>query len=144
MSQLRCIVESTKRGENMGLFSKAKPAPVVRSTAMNRAQMLQFFGLPDDIIVSEENCIIKMWMPATTRLIEYENKPFQSVQLVNKGNAVEVHMSGKSIGNLDPRCLSSAVMVLKANGGKTAPAVLKHQSAGVTYSITSRNPEWKA
>lgn len=127
----------------MGLFSKAKPAPVVRSTAMNYEQMLQFFGLPENIIVREEDCIIKMWMPATTRLVEYENKPYQTVQLVNKGNNVEVHMSGKSIGNLDPRCLPGAVIVLKGNGGKTAPAVLKHQSAGVTYSITSRNPEWK-
>ena len=141
MSQRRCIVESTKRGGTMGLFSKAKPAPVVRSTAMDYYQMVESLGLPSGTSL-RDGAFHQLFMPATTRLIEYENKSYQSVELVNRGNAVSVEMSGKVIGNLDPRCLPDAVQVLRHYGGKRAPAFLSHTRQGKTYTITCLDPQW--
>jgi hypothetical protein len=125
----------------MGIFSKSKAAPVVRSTAMDYYQMVEFLGLPPGTGL-RDGAFHQLFMPAITRLIQNENKPYQSVELVNRGNAVTVEISGKAIGKLDDRCLPDAVQVLRHYGGQRAPAFLSHTRKGNTYTITCIDPLW--
>lgn len=125
----------------MGLFSKAKPAPVVRSVAMDYYQMAESLGIPSGVSI-RDGAFHQLFMPATTRVLEYESKPYQTVELVNRGNAVSVELSGKSIGDLDQRCLPDAVQVLRHYGGKRAPGFLTHTKQGKTYTILCIDPHW--
>ena len=127
----------------MGIFGKKKTAPVavVQSKLMDYDEMVDYFGLPPGTSL-RDGAFHQLFMPAATRLLEYKDKRYQSVELVNRGNAVAVELSGKPIGNLDQRCLPDAVEVLKRNGGNRAPAVLSHTGTGKTYTITCPDPLW--
>lgn len=124
----------------MGLFNK-KPIPIVQSRAMNYDQMVDFFGLPANTSL-RDGAFHRFFMPATTRLTEYDNKRYQSAELVNCGNTVSVEISGKPVGNLDDRCLSNAVHVLRHYGGNRAPACISHTGGGKTYNVTCIDPLW--
>jgi hypothetical protein len=125
----------------MGLFSKSKAAPVTQSWLMDYDEMVAFFGLPPGTSL-RDGAFHRLFMPATTQLTEHENKGYISVELVNRGNAVTVEISGKAVGKLDNRCLPDAVEVLRHYGGQRAPAALSHTGTGKTYNITCIDPLW--
>ena len=129
----------------MGLFGKPKPrpAPAPRSQLMDYTEMLTHFGLPTWVNTNTDGAFHVMWMPATTRVLEYKEKTFQTVELVNQGKSVAVMMNGKTIGNLDTRCLPIAVDALTQYGGTKAPAVLQHTSTGKSYTIKCPDRDWK-
>ena len=119
----------------MGLFSKAKPAPAAQSKAMDYDQMIEFFGLPQGASIRDDDVVFEFFMPATTRLVMYENKPYQSVELINKGKTIAVLMSGKHIGDVTANSQSEAVNALKTHGGMVAPATINQHRDGKYYRI---------
>ncbi len=125
----------------MGLFGKSKAAPVTQSWLMDYDEMVAFFGLPPGTSL-RDGAFHRLFMPATTQLIEHESKRYVSVELVNCGNGVTVELSGKVIGKLDERCLPNVVEVLRHYGGNRAPAALSHTGTGKTYNITCIDPLW--
>lgn len=110
----------------MGIFgkTKAKPAPPAQSKAMDYDQMIEFFGLPKGTSVRDDDCVFEFFIPSTTRLVMYENKRYQSVELLNTGKTVAVLMSGKHIGDVTPESHKEAIKALNTHGGIVAPAVL--------------------
>jgi hypothetical protein len=125
----------------MGLFSKAKAASATQSYVMDYDEMVAFFGLPPGTSL-RDGAFHRLFMPVTTQITEHENKRYISVELVNRGNAVTVEISGKAVGKLDDRCLPDAVKVLRHYGGQRAPAALSHTGTGKTYNITCIDPLW--
>ena len=120
---------------------KPPPGPTRVSTAMNYSEMLAYLRLPASIS-TYDGAMHKFSMPATTPVPEVEGKNYQSCELVNRGSSVAVEMNGKTLGNLDQRCLPDALTVLRHYGGQRAPAVISHTSQGKTYNVTCVDPEW--
>ena len=125
----------------MGLFgkTKTKPAPPAQSKAMTYDQMVKFFGLPAGTSIRDDDSIYEFFMPATTRLVMYENKPYQSVELLNKGSKIAVIMSGKHIGEVTANSHIEAVKALKTHGGLVAPATINQHRDGKFYRILCPN-----
>lgn len=127
----------------MGLFgkTKTKPAPPARSTAMTYDQMVEFFGLPPGTSF-RDGAFHQFYIPITTRLLEYENKPYQSVELVRTGKQIVVEMSGKPIGEIHWQSHNDVFHVLAHYDSMRAPAVLNHSVGGNSYRITCIDPLW--
>jgi hypothetical protein len=119
----------------MGLFGKpkAKAAPPAQSRAMDYNQMVEFFGLPAGSSIRDDNCFFELYTPATTRLVMYENKPYQSVELINRGKTIAVMMSGKHIGDVTPESHREAVKALNTHGGIVAPATINQHRDGKKF-----------
>ena len=121
----------------MGIFGKKKAAPVavVQSKLMDYDEMIDYFGLPPGTSLRDDNAMFEMFLPATTRLLEYKNKSYQSVELLNKGKAVAVIMSGKHIGDIDPKTHNEAIKAINTHGGVVAPAALSFHRSKTHYRI---------
>jgi hypothetical protein len=110
----------------MGLFggkTKTAPEPITFDEA------IVALGLPAGTILRESEDVWNMWCDSTG-LPRNGDAMCYPVQLANLGSSVAVMLAGKKVGQLDPRCLPTAVAVLKRYGGKTAPAVLFLGSEG--------------
>jgi hypothetical protein len=127
----------------MGIFGKKKttPAAVAQSKLMDYDEMIAYFGLPPGTSI-RDGAFHQFRIPATTRLLEYKNKAYQSVELVNHSGAVSVVISGKPIGKLNDQALPDVVHVFRHYGTNRVPAVLGHTMKGQWYTITCIDPLW--